>query len=1837
MKAHFYIWHVLALGMLSSLFAAAQEPFDVQKGLTPYGSYKGGDIDTVNMMNGNVAVHIPLISFPGRGKFQSLNSGYIIHNNDKQFTFSYIMAGATVQGQWALFGGSCPVNYGGCDPGAAQAHVGTFITGDGGYSTQTLTTYITGNCVQYPAQSPCTNPVQNFYLLGPDDSRHYLGNYAASSNSQTPANCANTAIDYSGYVGLLTGGPNAYTCFGSILDRNGNYSNADIDGNIGGATDTVGRSYPPLTSVAPSSTPCSSGTTSASVWNLPGSSSYYVCYTTLSYSTSFNAHSLNTCLYWASDQEASGTQIMMTEIVLPNSTRYKFSYDSYLSLTQVTLPTGGYISYTWQNVVLNCPSKSSPVSRVLASRSFFDGVSGGGATYQWIPIVNQGGTVGVTVWDHVVTDSMGNSEVHSISVGGGNAQENEVDYYSGCAPVISGCNGRLLKKVTTTYQSMVNNADILNMTAQEGMSVNSIPLARTTVLAGSGPSSSWMTSKTVYTPVLNLATQTAYVWPADKSQPARPINVTLNTGQIATVDDYDFGPGAAGAKIRSTTTTYQWQGNPTYLAANLIDLPASVVVTDGSGNKCSETDYTYDEPGYITQFTGTTIQFNPQPLNKIRGNASTVSRWLSSTPCQSGATGSFIQTHTNMYDTGEDYQDYDADGHPPTTHSYDSAYYGAYRTKTQMPDTGTVHHVVAGAYDLNTGLITTFSGQNAYTGYGAPETTTYAWDLNMRRIVSAAFPDGGLTTFCYSDSGGVGGPNCSQTSAPYQLTMQQNQTTLTPSITKLVLFDKLGRTKQTQLTSDPLGTDFTDTAYDAKGRVASVSNPHRTAASSTDGTTYTQYDGLSRPLQIIKQDGSRVQTSYADAGASCGGQPCAANTTCVTVTDEAGKVRTTCSDALGRLIEVDEPGASGATVGTTATASVTIAGGPDQSATFNPCQNNPPPAPNYCPYTINDSGNLWVSGSDYNASTSFGPGTTTSAITSALVSAINTGSSTVTATASGNVITITSKATGTAANYSIGTGTTWQNQTFSHPSFTVCINGATCTSGTSSGSLTGGTDSSVGTSPLVTLYKYDTLGNLLCVEQHGTATSGTGCSSYPNAFSSTNPYRVRQFFYDSFSRLTKAQNPESGTINYAYDNNGNLLTKTDARGVVTTYTYDAINRLTGKTYSSGDHAVTYTYDTFVNNAQCGSTGNFGIGRRTGMTDASGSSSWTYDLMGRVWKETHTIGSVTNTIGNCYNYDGSIKQITYPSGSGSVVSYGYDAAAHLTSVTDTAHSITYMQASAFYPPGELNQATYGVTSAITETNIFNNRLQPCWYFATTVSPLLSTKLCTDSVSPASILDLKYNYTATGLNDNGNVMALTNNKDSNRSVNYAYDPLNRIASAATPNTDCSLVTGTSLTKNWGESTTIDAWGNLSARTVTKCSADGLSVGIQPNNQLTSFGYDASGNMTSNGGANYTYNGESQLATAGGATYTYDGDGNRVKKSSGTLYWGSGPLVESDLNGTASSLKEYIMAGGRRIARRDNAGAGSIFFYLSDNLGSSREIVQSGQTSACYDADFYPYGGERAYINTCPQNYKFTGKERDSESGLDNFKARFDSSNLGRFMSADPIAIMRQKLVDPQQLNMYAYVRNNPLSMIDPTGMFTWFAMCNEKQDKVCHQNREEFREDLRMLEYAARSYKKGSPERTRLERALATIGKEGKGGPSVGFASLEGSSNAKTSTDGKAITLDMSKDAMKTPQYQAGIVAEEGTHAADDQDSRRATLSPFSFEYRGHESLAWTIQGLSAKGSFTTLTQAGNVVTLYDQSWKERQREVATDKAATTQVVDDYGKGYEETTPHDPWGD
>ena len=154
---------------------------------------------------------------------------------------------------------------------------------------------------------------------------------------------------------------------------------------------------------------------------------------------------------------------------------------------------------------------------------------------------------------------------------------------------------------------------------------------------------------------------------------------------------------------------------------------------------------------------------------------------------------------------------------------------------------------------------------------------------------------------------------------------------------------------------------------------------------------------------------------------------------------------------------------------------------------------------------------------------------------------------------------------------------------------------------------------------------------------------------------------------------------------------------------------------------------------------------------------------------------------------------------------------------------------------------------------------------------------------------------------------------------------------------------------------------------------------------------------------------------------------------------MYWrglGSDPLTETDLSG--NTTENYIFFNGQRVARRD-ASTNAIHYYFSDHLGS-HGVVENATASACeQDIDYYPYGGvQNDYCPMVPQKYKFTGKERDSESGLDNFGARYNASTMGRWMSPDLVNVTEDRVVNPANtLNKYAYGGNNPLKYVDTDG--------------------------------------------------------------------------------------------------------------------------------------------------------------------------------------------------------
>jgi RHS repeat-associated protein len=578
---------------------------------------------------------------------------------------------------------------------------------------------------------------------------------------------------------------------------------------------------------------------------------------------------------------------------------------------------------------------------------------------------------------------------------------------------------------------------------------------------------------------------------------------------------------------------------------------------------------------------------------------------------------------------------------------------------------------------------------------------------------------------------------------------------------------------------------------------------------------------------------------------------------------------------------------------------------------------------------------------------------------------------------------------------------------------------------------------------LETDYFYDALDNLTCVQQRGgvSTPASTGCA-FAATGDASSPWRIRRFAYDSLSRLMNATNPESGAISYTYDNNGNPITRTAPKPnqtspsttVVATYSYDALNRLTQKSYNDGaTPTVKYGYDAVAlagcTTAPPALTASNSLGRRTAMCDGSGATSWNYDTMGRTLTQNQTIvgsSAVTLSIGYTYNFDGSVATLKYPSGK--TLTYSYNAAARPISAVDSANSLNYVTGATYFPHGSLSGYVNGNSASfagITATFGYNNRLQPV---------LLSAATPTQTV-----FSLSYGYGATGQN-NGNPSTIVNNLTAGRTQTFTYDALNRVATAQSQAT-----TGAAC---WGQNYGIDSWGNLTTENVTKCSAGSLSIGVDGGNHLTGgFAYDAAGNLTQEGTGTpswtFSYDAENRLKTLGGsasATYTYDGDGQRTKMSNNGLFWRQpgGPILTKTTVGGAI-IADRVYFGGNHIAIAHGTATSYLF---QDSLGGEH-LVTNATGVVCNDIDTLPFGGEIDYTTSCDPSYKFADMERDDQNSanLDYAINRYYDLRIGRWLTPDwettPTDVPYASFGDPQTLNLYGYVRNNPIPRADSNG--------------------------------------------------------------------------------------------------------------------------------------------------------------------------------------------------------
>jgi RHS repeat-associated protein len=274
------------------------------------------------------------------------------------------------------------------------------------------------------------------------------------------------------------------------------------------------------------------------------------------------------------------------------------------------------------------------------------------------------------------------------------------------------------------------------------------------------------------------------------------------------------------------------------------------------------------------------------------------------------------------------------------------------------------------------------------------------------------------------------------------------------------------------------------------------------------------------------------------------------------------------------------------------------------------------------------------------------------------------------------------------------------------------------------------------------------------------------------------------------------------------------------------------------------------------------------------------------------------------------------------------------------------------------------------------------------------------------------------------------------------------------------------------------------------------------------------------------------------------------------------------------------------------------------------------------------------------------QFTGKERDAETGLDYFGARYFSSPQGRFTSPDPL-LSSGRPGEPQSWNRYAYTLNNPLRFVDPTGLYDLDNTCGDG-DKKCNKNFAKYAKELdkqiRKLNEKLAKGKLGADEQQRLTEALGALGTQGDhNGVYVEFRALPGTAAAQTDAFydqnglGFEITFDPSKNSGKMWAIDG---AHEGTHVSDmgEPEYSAGELDPFQTEYRGYmtSSAAAHAFGMS---SLSMQKSDGTTHEIWNKGWRAADKitlsgkgQNARDQGVTGQVQD---KSHPVTTPHDPW--
>ncbi|WP_392668348.1 RHS repeat-associated core domain-containing protein [Streptomyces sp. LN785] len=592
--------------------------------------------------------------------------------------------------------------------------------------------------------------------------------------------------------------------------------------------------------------------------------------------------------------------------------------------------------------------------------------------------------------------------------------------------------------------------------------------------------------------------------------------------------------------------------------------------------------------------------------------------------------------------------------------------------------------------------------------------------------------------------------------------------------------------------------------------------------------------------------------------------------------------------------------------------------------------------------------------------------------------------------------------------------------------------------GTSAGTATGCTPPAKG----CTTYAYDAWGNRTRTTDPVGHTTGATYDANGNKTSVTDGNgRKTSYGYDAADRNTTVTRPDDtvlkttynpdGTVAkttdgagadtvYAYDAQGNRSSRTDPSHRATTSEYDGAGHLTEVTDPSG-RTTTYTYDPAGNvtgmnysdpaTPDVTDTDYDAAGHRTSMTDGTGTSTWTYDVFGDLISHTDGAGS---TVGYGYDENNNTTSVAYPGGIGGTVSRTFDKANRMTGVKDwNGRSTTF----GYNADSQWKTTTY--PNGTTATTGYDD-----------AGRTTSDTLAKGSTTLASLVYSR--------DDAGQLAGETPTGVPGSAQTYQYTAREQVKSATAGSgvTSFAYDEADNPVQVGAGGQAFDAANQLCWSTTGSMPADPDCASAPTG--ATTYSYDDQGNRTKatdgSSTTTSTYDQGDRLtgvtSGSGEATYAYDGDGLRVAKTVGgtttSFTWDAEQVPDLLFDGTT----DYVY--GPADAPVEQIASNGTQWYFHDQLGSTRALTDSSGTVDC-TYDYTPYGAVIGHTGSAATALQYTGQYTDAETGLIYLRARYYDPATALFLTVDPE-------ID-NTLEAYAYVDDNPLNLIDPTGMFGW----------------------------------------------------------------------------------------------------------------------------------------------------------------------------------------------------